>query len=184
MAHHNDQHFAGHLCVAAGVSKPSFFCHTGDMSMASDIPIAHTPPGGYGQDLPAPILASCAEPLSGEAVDLRGTWEVVLVESNGEIVAGHPLLGNIQRIEQCGNRVVICSSGVVHDMGADGTLENGVHDVQAADFTTEIHVTASFEEGVHVLRPEGMPIEVRRWLDGSEMVWEYGPMFTARLKKL
>jgi len=173
------------ICALRLVSLSArFFCHTGAMVMASDIPTAHTPPGGYGQDFPAPILASCTEPLSKDAVDLRGTWEVVSIQSNGEMIIGHPLLGNLQRIEQCGNRVVICSSGVVHDMGADGTLENGVHDVQAADFSTEIRVVAIFENGVHVLRPEGMPIEVRRWLDGSEMVWEYGPMFTARLKKL
>jgi hypothetical protein len=42
--------------------------------MASDIPTAHTPPGGYGQDFPAPILASCTEPLSKDAVCCLQQW--------------------------------------------------------------------------------------------------------------
>ena len=41
---------------------------------ADDIPVAHTPPGGYyGEAFPAPILASCTEPLISGAPDLRGT---------------------------------------------------------------------------------------------------------------
>ncbi len=30
--------------------------------MADDIPVAHTPPGGYGDDFPPLILAGCALP--------------------------------------------------------------------------------------------------------------------------
>jgi hypothetical protein len=29
--------------------------------MADDIPVAHTPPGGYGDEFPPPILAGCTE---------------------------------------------------------------------------------------------------------------------------
>ena len=43
--------------------------------MADDIPVAHTPPGGYGDEFPPPILAGCTEPLVAEAPDLRGTWK-------------------------------------------------------------------------------------------------------------
>ncbi|MEA3077794.1 MAG: hypothetical protein QOF60_2702 [Actinomycetota bacterium] len=43
-------------------------------------------------------------------------------------------------------------------------------------------MVCTFEDGVHVLRPVGMPgIEVTRRIDGDELVWEYGPMFVARL---
>ena len=63
--------------------------------------------------------------------------------------------------------------GVIHDMRCDGTEENGVHDVMAIDFTTRIDVVATYEDGVHVLRPVGLPIEVTRRLDGDEMVWDY-----------
>ena len=35
-----------------------------------------------------------------------------------------------------------------------------------------------------MLRPIGIPIEVSRHLDGDELVWEYGPFFTARLERI
>ena len=76
----------------------------------------------------------------------------------------------------------ITSKGVIHDMRCDGTIENGVNDV-AADFIQRITVIATFEDGVHVLRPVDMPVEVRRYFDGPILVWEYGPFFTAHLTK-
>jgi len=153
---------------------------------AGDIPIAHTPPGGYGDEMPLPVLAGCTEPLVAGAADLRGLWRVVAVDVNGASAPDHPAFGTVQRIEQCGDRVVVTASGIVHDMRCDGTEANGVHDVMQSDFTTEITVVASFEDGVHVLRPKGMPPEVTvtRALDGAQMVWEYAGMFTARLDRI
>ncbi|MFZ9565215.1 MAG: hypothetical protein ACO3AT_08550, partial [Ilumatobacteraceae bacterium] len=45
--------------------------------------------------------------------------------------------------------------------------------VSVCDCTPPIHVIASFDEGVFVLRPVGLPgIEVRRWLDADgHMIW-------------
>jgi hypothetical protein len=40
----------------------------------SDIPVAHTSPGGYRDAFPAPVLATCTEPLVDGAPDLRGLW--------------------------------------------------------------------------------------------------------------
>ncbi len=150
---------------------------------ADAIPVAYTPPGGYGDTMPEPILAGCAEPLVDDAVDMRGLWKVIEVTVEGDTTTDHPMVGAVQRIEQCGDRVVVVSGGVVHDMRADGTEENGVHDVMAADFSTPISVVASFEDGVHVLRPVGVPFEVKRWLDGTDLIWDYIG-FTARLTKL
>jgi len=80
---------------------------------ADDIPVAHTPGCGW-DEFPPPILKTCTEPLVPEAPDLRGLWE-----------AYSGMVGHIERIEQCGNRVVITSGGIIHDMRADGALENG-----------------------------------------------------------
>ena len=147
-------------------------------------PVAHTPPGGYGTELPPPILPGCTHaPVEG-APDLRGVWQVVSVEMAGTTVADHPAAGRAQRIEQCGDRLIVTAGGVIHDMRCDGTVEHGVHDVMQADFTTEIRVVATFEDGIHVLRPVGVPVEVTRRLDGDQMVWDYGPMFVARLEKV
>ncbi|HYL53720.1 MAG TPA: hypothetical protein VEZ15_17230, partial [Acidimicrobiia bacterium] len=56
---------------------------------AGDIPIAHTPPGGYGDEMPPPILAGCTEPLVVGAADLRGVWRVVAVDVNGAPAPDH-----------------------------------------------------------------------------------------------
>jgi hypothetical protein len=156
------------------------------MPSVDDIPVAHTPPGGYGDTMPPPILAGCDDPLAPDAPDLRGTWRTVSgTSANGQAVpAGNPLMDHVERIEQAGARVVVTADGVVHDMVADGTLEHGVHDVMQADFTTPIHVVATFEDGVLVLRPDGFPgIEVRRWREGDQLVWRYHTMFTLRMER-
>ena len=150
---------------------------------ADAIPVAHTPPGGYGDTMPEPVLSTCTEPLVAGAPDLRGVWRVVHVEVDGQPApADHRAYGHVQRIEQCGDRLVVTAGGVVHDMRCDGTEANGVHDVAEMDFTTPITVVASYEGGVHVLRPVGLPgIEVTRTRDGEQMVWTY-LNFTARLE--
>ena len=169
------------------------------MNSVRDIPVAHTPPGGYGdhraepydRDFPAPVLAGCDEPLTDGAPDLRGNWTAVDVRVNGEPVPkggdsmASKLWRHTERIEQAGSRAVITGGGVIHDfMACDGTAENGVHDVMAADFTTPIVVPASYEDGALVLRPRGLPgIEVRRWLDGDQLVWEYAAGCTVRLNR-
>jgi hypothetical protein len=152
------------------------------MTSVFDIPTAHTPPGGYGDEMPPPVLAGCDDPLSEGAPDLRGTWKVVDARSDdGPLAADHPIWQHTERVEQAGDRVVVTSSGIIHDMRADGTYENGVHDVAAIDFTTPIEVAASYEDGVLVLRPKDMPgVEVRRWLEGETLVWRYHTVFTTR----
>jgi hypothetical protein len=157
------------------------------VTLAREIPVAHTPPGGYGDTMPPPILAGCDEPLGPTAPDLRGTWRVVSgTDGDGApLPEGHPILLHVERIEQGGDRVVVTSSGIVHDMVADGVLEHGVHDVNAGDFTTEIHVTATFEDGALVLRPDGLPgVEVRRWRDGDHLRWRYHTLFTVTMERV
>ena len=170
------------------------------MNSVRDISVAHTPSGGYGdhsvapydRKFPEPVLAGCDEPLADGAPDLRGTWRAFEVRVNGELttpdddsLAGR-LRRHTERIEQAGSRTVITGGGVIHDfMACDGTEENGVHDVMAHDFTTPIIVAASYEDGVLVLRPKGLPgIEVRRWLDGDQLVWEYAAGCTVRLNRV
>jgi hypothetical protein len=89
----------------------------------------------------------------------------------------------VQRIEQCGDRVVVTGGGVVHDMRCDGTHVNGVNDVAEFDKQTRITVVATYEDGVHVLRPAGLPFEITRHRDGDGLVWVYVG-FTARLSRI
>ena len=156
------------------------------MTGVRDIPTAHTPPGGYGDDMPAPILRGCTDALAADAPDLRGTWKVVDAQSDGApLTPAHPIWQHVERIEQAGDRVVVTSSGIIHDMVADGTFDNGVNDVMAGDFTTPIAVAATFENGVLVLRPRDLPdVEVRRWRDGDDLMWQYHTLFTTRSRRI
>lgn len=156
------------------------------MPSVLEIPKAFTPPGGYGEQMPPPILANCSDSLSGGVADFRGLWRAIDVWVNGEVApATLKVWQHVERIEQAANRVVITAGGVLHDMYADGTFENGVNDVMAADFVTPIYVAATFENDVLVLRPRGLEgVEIKRWLDGEHLMWEYSTFFTVRLERL
>lgn len=157
------------------------------MISVADIPKAFTPEGGYGTRMPPPVLEGCDDPLPPGAPDLRGSWRVVEASSpdGAPLPPDHPIRQHVERIEQAADRLVVTGGGVVHDMVVDGTHEHGVNDVMAADFTTPISVAASFEDGVLVLRPKGLDgVEVRRWREGEQLVWEYHVLFTARLERM
>ena len=149
--------------------------------LADDIPVAYTPPGGYGNSFPPPVLVACTEPLVEGAPDLRGIWKTVSALRGGKPVPqGERIYNYVERIEQCGNRIVDMGGGTIADARADGTVRNGVHDVSVFDYRTPIRVVASYEDGVFVLRPLLIPyfpvkipfVEVTRRLDAQgHMIW-------------
>ena len=149
-----------------------------------DIAVAHTPEGGWRGTMPPPVLAACEDALVAGAPDLGGLWQIrEVTTADGAVDPDHPARDRVQRIEQCGDRLVVTAGGVVHDMRVDGTEANGVNDVAEMDFATPITVVATYEDGVHVLRPVGLPIEVTRRRDGAQLVWTY-LSFTARLDRI
>ncbi len=156
------------------------------MPSVREVPKAFTPTGGYGTEMPAPVLADCTDALAIDIPDFRGLWRAIDVRVNGEVAPAQlKVWQHLERIEQAGNRVVITAGGVLHDMYADGTFENGINDVMAADFVTPLYVAATFENDVLVLRPQGLEgIEVKRWLEGEHLIWEYSTFFTVRLERL
>ncbi len=151
----------------------------------TDIVRITTPPGGWKGEMPGPFLPP-NEQLATHATDLRGTWKAHEVFVQGERAPKEfPLWSHVERIEQSGSRVIITGGGIIHDFPiADGTIENGCHDVAATDKTTPIRVAASFENDVLVLRPADMPgVEVKRWLDGEFLMWQYHTLFSMRLER-
>ncbi len=140
---------------------------------ASDFPLGKTQPGASLDKWPERVLDGCSEPLTPCVPDLRGVWEVY----EGR------MKGHVERIEQAGNRICIATGGLVHDMYCDGTLENGVDDVAGFE-GVRIRVAATFEDGVHKLRPfaKGV-VAVTRHLEGDELRWRYGP-FRNKLRRL
>src|SRR5262245_8278973 len=120
----------------------------------ADVPLAHTPPGGYGDVMPPPVYGDCDDPIVDGAPDLRGQWHAVAGGwKPGGPADPNPVAEHVERIEQAGDRICVTSSGVIHDMHADGTVENGVNDVSTDG--TPISVVCTYEDGVHVLRPVG-----------------------------
>lgn len=155
------------------------------MTSVDDVPLAHTPDGGWATTPPPPVLTGCDEPLPAEAPDLRGLWRAVEIEVGGEVLPDHPILGHTERVEQAGDRLVITTAGIVHDMRCDGTEDRGLRDVMHTDHSTPIHAVATYEGGVHVMRPIGYPgIEVTRQRDGDDVLWSYAGAFVARLRRI
>ncbi|MDH5172147.1 MAG: hypothetical protein OEW92_06995 [Gammaproteobacteria bacterium] len=150
---------------------------------ADDIPIANTPPGGYGNAFPPPVLAECTEPLVDGAPDLRGIWKAVHVERDGQPAAADDRLYHyVERIEQCGNRIVDMGGGTIADGRADGTAENGIHDVLVFDYTTPIHVIVTYEEGKsYVLQPM-LVSAIAKVLPSINIPWQWLPLPVPGLK--
>lgn len=102
--------------------KPNF--------LSTYIPKVYTPGCSYGKnpsvsdqnaEFPAMILSACTQELAPDVVDFRGTW--LNYDTNKS-----------ERIEQCGLRIIIIASGIIHDTFiADGTLEHGVNDVSYSE---------------------------------------------------
>ena len=135
----------------------------GSGQVAAEIPLDGTKPGASLEVWPPRTLDGCREPLAAGAPDLRGVWECY----QGR------MKGHVERVEQAGNRITITTGGLVHDMFCDGTLENGVDDT-AGFGGPRIRVAATFEDGVHKLRPFGKKIvAVTRRLDGDEICLLY-----------
>ena len=129
---------------------------------AADIPKAFTPGCGYRR-WPMPVLAECTEPLAPGATDMRGLWQGTAPDGTD----------HLERIEQCGNRVVVTSEGVIHDFVADGTLENGARDVSPPG-CINIWASIEWERGAMVFQPGGLGWKgVTRELQGDRLVWTY-----------
>lgn len=143
----------------------------GSGKKAVDIPKGNTPGCGY-EHFPLPILAECREPLVDGAVDIRGLWEGV--------EGTH--IGHIERIEQCGARTVITSSGVIHDKGPNLTAGLTSNDTEGGvlftigdrEYCPRTSAGVVWNDGVLDFHVFGWgPVVVRRYLRGEQLVWEY-----------
>jgi hypothetical protein len=73
------------------------------------------------------------------------------VTIDGVEIAAQQILHR-ERIEQCGNRILIASNGVLHEVfQADNSMFNGVNDVDPTGIP--VHLTGRFEDNVFILTP-------------------------------
>ena len=142
----------------------------GSAKEADDIPKSYTPGCGYSQ-IPMPILAECTEPLAKGGVDMRGLWKGISGRKDF-----------LERIEQCGNRVVVTGHNLIHDFRLDGTLKNGARDVGPAcdNFNSAI----LFKDEVMTFRLFNLFDTVTRRLDGEDMIFTFIDGEETRAKRM
>ena len=154
----------------------------GSGKLAADIPKGNTPGCSY-RHFPLPILRECTEPLPDGAADIRGLWIGV---SGGHV-------GHVERVEQCGARTVVTSSGIIHDYGPNSTAGLNTNDTEGGVLLTigerEIcpRTSASmiWNEGILDFHVFGWgPVVVRRYLDGEQLIWEYADGSSTRMDRL
>ena len=138
--------------------------------MAADIPKGNTPGCSYTH-FPLPVLRECTEPLPEQAADIRGLW--IGVSGN---------IGHVERVEQCGARTVVTSSGLIHDSGPNSTGGFNSNDTEGAvlftigdrEYCPRTSAGKFWNNGVLDFRVFGWgPVVVRRYMDGEQLVWEY-----------
>ena len=154
----------------------------GSGKRASDIPKANTPGCAYDH-FPLPVLAACTDPLPPEADDIRGLWRGV---SGGHV-------GHVERVEQCGNRVVVTAAGLIHDYGPNSTGGLNTNDTEGSVLFTLagkehcMRTSASmiWEDKILNFYVFGWgPRVVRRYRDGDELIWEYADSSVTRMERL
>jgi len=153
----------------------------GSGKMAADIPKGNTPGCGYAH-FPLPILAECTEPLIEGAADIRGLWKGV----TGNV-------GHVERVEQCGSRTVITSSGIIHDYGPNSTLHPNTNDTEGAvlftigdtEYCPRTSASKIWNDGILDFHVFGWgPVVVKRYLDGEQLVWEYADGSVTRMDRI
>lgn len=149
--------------------------------MAADIPKGNTPGCRYDH-FPLPILRACTEPLPENADDLRGLWLGV----TGKV-------GHVERVEQCGARTVVTSSGLIHDSGPNATGGYTSNDTEGQvlfsigdrEFCPRTSAGMYWNDGVLDFKVFGWgPVVVKRYMDGDALIWEYADGSTTRMRRL
>ena len=131
--------------------------------------------GECQSEWPAPYLSDCTEPLPEGVPDLRGLWA-----DNG----------HVERVEQCGNLVIIVGENYTHGGYATGDVADGVNDYRGDGTCSQTIEIALSYEGNALLFKKGSLTVVTRTLevaaDGEdELVWRFGPGLTelARMRR-
>jgi len=149
---------------------------------AKDIPKGNTPGCAYSH-FPLPILRDCTEPLSEGADDIRGLWRAVSGAKTG----------HVERVEQCGERVVVTTSGVIHDYGPNSTAGLNTNDTEGRvlftagerDFCMRTSASMIWEDGVLNFYAFGWgPKVVKRYMEGDLLVWEYADGSVNKMERL
>ena len=143
----------------------------GSGKTAADIPKGNTPGCRYTH-FPLPVLAQCTEPLVADADDIRGLWQAV----------EGPRVGHVERVEQCGSRVVVTAAGIIHDYGPNSTAGLNTDDTEGSvlfiaggkEYCMRSSASMIWEKGILNFYAFGWgPRVVKRYMEKDQLVWEY-----------
>ena len=142
---------------------------------ANGIPRAYTPGCGYTQ-YPQPVLRGCTEPLPEGAQDIRGLWQSV----------DPRLPDHVERIEQCGDRVVITTLGVIHDHTSTQASDDvGPMEIGPLTFCMRTsHATTVWEDDELHFKLFGGPTVVKRYLKDGALIWTHPRFGTVKMKRI
>ncbi len=181
----SDHPFETDPAVFVGDASKLNYCEMpvldGSGKFAKDIAKGNTPGCGY-ERFPMPVIAECTEPLVEGAQDIRGLWQA----ESGKV-------GHVERIEQCGDRTVITTEGIVHDLGTNATGGIQSNDTEGSvlfsagskDFCLRTSATAIWRNEKLEFNAFGFgPVVVYRYLDGEQLVWEYADGSTTRMNRI
>ncbi len=153
----------------------------GSGKTAAEIPKGNTPSCGYAH-FPLPVLRECTEPLPEGAADIRGLW--IGVTGN---------VGHVERVEQCGARVVVTTSGIIHDSGPNSSGGYNSNDTEGAvlftigntEYCPRTSAGMFWNDGTLDFRVLGWgPVVVRRYMEGEQLVWEYADGSVTHMDRL
>ncbi len=154
----------------------------GSGKRAIDIPKANTPNCAYSH-FPLPVLRDCTEPLVEGADDIRGLWQAVEGDHTG----------HVERVEQCGSRVVVTSSGIIHDYGPNSTgglntndtLGRVVFTIGDKPYCPRTSASMIWNKKVLDFHVFGWgPVVVRRYRQGEFLIWEYADGSVNKMKRI
>ena len=148
---------------------------------AADIAKGNTPGFGY-EKFPMPILGACTQALAEGVQDIRGLWQA----EEGKV-------GHVERVEQCGDRTVITTAGIIHDLGTNATGGVTSNDTEGAvlfllgdrEYCPRTSADTQWRNGKLEFRVLGWgPDVVRRYRDGEQLVWEYADGSQSRMNRI
>jgi len=157
----------------------------GSGKMAVGIAKGNTPGCAYDH-FPLPVLAGCTEPLVEDADDIRGLWIGVGGDGNAKI-------GHVERVEQCGDRTVITTAGIIHDSGTNKTGGFNSNDTDGSvlftignkEYCNRTSASKIWRNGKLEFNIFGWgPVVVRRYMDGEQLVWEYADGSTTKMNRI
>ena len=154
----------------------------GEGLMAKDIPKGNTPGCGYDH-FPLPVLRDCSEPLTEGADDIRGLWRAI----------SGARTGHVERVEQCGKRVVVTAAGIIHDYGPNSSGGLNTNDTEGRvlftagnrEYCMRTSASMIWEDKVLNFYVFGWgPKVVRRYREGDLLVWEYADGSVNKMERL